>query len=98
MFSFIHLLILYIKKFIDIGHVIQLNTITEINSSHYITILLDILHFYTLLAVPGHALLWLIPVQRKRTKREVAHVSHTFNVPMPVGNQYFCGSIFCADI
>jgi hypothetical protein len=41
---------------------------------------------YEQLAVPGHALLWLIPVQRKRTN------------PMPVGNQYFCGSIFCADI
>jgi hypothetical protein len=39
------------KKYIDVGHVIQLNTITEINSNHYITILLDILHFYTLYVI-----------------------------------------------
>jgi hypothetical protein len=59
---------------------------------------MEFLEFIDILAVPGHALLWLIPVQRKRTKREVAHVSNTLNVPMPVGKQYFCGSIFCADI
>jgi hypothetical protein len=45
------------------------------------------LNLYMSLAVPGHALLWLLPVQRKRTKREVAHASNTFNVPMPVGKQ-----------
>jgi hypothetical protein len=55
-------------------------------------------YIYWILAGPGHEVLWLIPVQRKRTKREVAHVSYTFNVPMPVGKQYFCGSICCADI
>jgi hypothetical protein len=45
------------------------------------------LNLYMLLAVPGHAMLWLLLVQRKRTKREVAHASNTFNVPMPVGKQ-----------
>jgi hypothetical protein len=40
-----------------------------------------------ILAVPGHALLRLLPVQRKRTKREVVHASNTFNVPMHVGKQ-----------
>jgi hypothetical protein len=44
--SFIHSFINPVdQKYIDTGHVIQLNTITEINSSHYATILLDILHF-----------------------------------------------------
>jgi hypothetical protein len=32
-------------------------------------------------------LLWLLPVQRKKTKREVAHASNKFNVPMPMGKQ-----------
>jgi hypothetical protein len=35
-----------------------------------------------LLSVPGHALLWLIPANWKRTKREEAHVSNMFNFPM----------------
>jgi hypothetical protein len=41
--------------------------------------------------LPGHALLWLLPVQRIRTKREVAHASNTFNVPMPVGGSSSLG-------
>jgi hypothetical protein len=44
---------------------------------------------YSLLAVPGHALLWLIPVTWKSKKREEAHVSNMFNFPMPVCIQYF---------
>jgi hypothetical protein len=44
---------------------------------------------YIELAVPGHALLWLIPVTWKSKEREEAHVSNMFNVPMPVGIQYF---------
>jgi hypothetical protein len=40
-----------------------------------------------ILAVSGHALLWLLPVKRKRRKREAAHASNTFNVPMPVVKQ-----------
>jgi low temperature requirement protein LtrA len=45
------------------------------------------LNSYILLAVPGHALLWLIPVKWKRKKREEAHVSHMFNITMLVGIQ-----------
>jgi hypothetical protein len=41
--------------------------------------------FYIILAVSGHALLWLIPVKWKRKKREEAHVSHMFNFTMLVG-------------
>jgi hypothetical protein len=53
---------------------------------------------YYKLAVPGHALLWLIPVQWKSTKREDAHVSHMFNFAMLVGIQYFLWFLFCAAI
>jgi hypothetical protein len=53
----------------------------------YIIYLLYTIILYIILAVPGHVLLWLLPVQRKRTKREVANASNTFNVPMPVGKQ-----------
>jgi hypothetical protein len=48
-----------------------------------------LLFFYRILAVPGHALLWLIPANWKRTKRKEAHVSNMFNFPMLVGIQYF---------
>jgi hypothetical protein len=41
------------------------------------------------LAVPGHALLWLIAVKWKRKKREEAHVSNMFNFTMLVGIVFF---------
>jgi hypothetical protein len=48
--------------------------------------------FYYKLAVPGHTLLWFIPVKWKSTKREDAHVS------LLVGIQYFLWFLFCAAI
>jgi hypothetical protein len=53
---------------------------------------------YFSLAVPGHALLWLIPVLWKRKKRGAAHVSHMFNFTMLVGIQYYLCFLFCAAI
>jgi hypothetical protein len=44
------------------------------------------------------ALLWLIPVKWKSTKREDTHVSLMFNFTMLVGIQYFLWFFFCAAI
>jgi hypothetical protein len=45
----------------------------------------DAYRFIYLLAVPGHALLCLIPVKWNRKKREGAHVSNMLNFTMLVG-------------
>src|SRR5258705_4389704 len=45
-------------------------------------------YFYYILAVPGHALLWLNKVKWKRN-REKAHFYEQFNVTIFVNMQYF---------